>query len=55
MNELTNEEMMDYAGGYLPGAYLACIAGLFALGFGVVTSQGMVMNIGTSLIFRYCD
>ncbi len=55
MNELTVDEMMDYTGGYLPGAYLACLAGLFTLGFGVITSQGMIMNIGTSLIVRYCD
>ncbi|BFN36554.1 hypothetical protein [Fidelibacter multiformis] len=55
MNELTLNEMMEYTGGYLPGSYLACLAGIVALGFGIFTSQGMVMNIGTSLIFRYCD
>jgi hypothetical protein len=54
MNELTHEEMMEYAGGYPPGAYLACIAGLAGLLFGIIDGSGMIMNLSSSLIYRFC-
>jgi len=55
MNELTHEEMMEYSGGYLPGAYLACLIGLAGLIFGIIDGSGMVMNLSTALVYRYCD
>ncbi|MDD3807698.1 MAG: hypothetical protein PHE86_06680 [Candidatus Marinimicrobia bacterium] len=55
MRELSEQEMKEHAGGYLPASYLACLAGIAALGYGIVTAQGMVINIAAQLIYRYCD